>query len=265
MLRDESSVRNRLGSLAIDSLYLPAPKQKVDRPICLVLHGKGDRPQSFAGIHDELGLADFDFLCLQGWLKWDDGYRWMYDEPRHKATLAASTMILCETIRALCELGYRSEQIYFLGHSQGGRVVFHFLLHADIRFGGAIGVSTYFPDRLWRPPQSPTPLLFTHGLRDRVIPVEEIRRDLLEVKRLGIPFQYREFSGKSHDFDLKFEMPLIGKWLIRQERMRRLGRALTKHQHRRVLNDSSIFSRSDELIDVSGLRFMRRHFERPVV
>lgn len=194
------------------------------RRLCIVLHGKGDRLEAFRDIQAELGLFDFDFLLLNGPTKFAGGFKWMNNEPRHHRSLEVVRDQLLALVEELKDAGYGSENIMWLGHSQGGRVASDVVMHSPDAFFGVVAVSSYvgFFDGwadgadsadaggAWK-----TPWLFTHGTVDKVIRLSEIRNDIRELTRGKIPLTYREFA-KGHDFDYDLEIPYIRAWIRKQ-------------------------------------------------
>ncbi len=186
----------------------------------IVLHGKGDRLDAFQSIQQELYLYDFDFLLLNGPMKYSDGFKWINDEPRHMKSLGMTRDLLLSLVEELKEFGYETSNILWLGHSQGGRVASDVVMHSPDAFMGVVAVSSYVgffkgwengaatdAGGAWK-----TPWLFTHGTSDRIIRVAEIRNDIRELTRGKIPLTYREFS-KGHDFDYDREVPYIREWI----------------------------------------------------
>ncbi len=195
--------------------------QESGRRVGIVLHGKGDRLDAFSTIQAELGLFDFDFLILNGPTKFGDGFKWINDEPRHERSLAMVRDLLLSLVEELKLHGYASENVLWLGHSQGGRVASDLVMHSPDAFMGLVAVSSYVgffegwsqgtdesdASGAWK-----TPWLLTHGTEDKIIRLREIRKDVQELTRGKIPLTYREFS-KGHDFDYDHEVPYIREWI----------------------------------------------------
>lgn len=195
-----------------------------DRRLVIVLHGKGDSLDAFRTIPQELGLVDFDFLTLNAPMKFGDGFKWINDEPRHQRSLEVVRDLLLSLVEELKDFGYRTENLLWLGHSQGGRVASDVVMHSPDRFFGLVAVSSYVgffegwseaahesnAGGAWK-----TPWLITHGTEDRIIRLREIRNDVRELTRGKIPLTYREFE-KGHDFDHDREVPYIREWIRRQ-------------------------------------------------
>lgn len=191
-----------------------------ERPLIIVFHGKGDSLEAYREIQREIGLAKFDVLLLNGPTKFAGGFKWIHDEPRHEKSLSVVRDQTFSLLEELKEYGYKTGNILFLGHSQGGRVAADIVLNSPDSFMGIIAVSSYvgFFDGwmdssvsgAWK-----TPWLFTHGTHDRVIRLSEIRQDIRELTKGKIPLTYKEFR-KGHDFDHAQELPYIRRWVESQ-------------------------------------------------
>jgi phospholipase/carboxylesterase len=205
-----------------DSVYLKGQSREPSsrRVLCIVFHGKGDSLEAFRDISREIGIPSIDYLLLNGPMKFADGFKWINDEPRHELSLAILRDQLFALIEELKQIGFRTENIVLLGHSQGGRVASDLVMNSPYCFRAVVAVSSYVGFfRGWNLPQARqetgawrTPWLFTHGTYDRVIRLREIRQDIRELSRGRIPLTYKEFR-KGHDFDHDSELPYIRDWL----------------------------------------------------
>ncbi len=103
------------------------------------------------------------------------GFKWIHDEPRHQLSLAVVRDQLLALVEELKAAGYLTQNIMWLGHSQGGRVVTDVVMHSPDAFRAVVAVSSYVGffdgwtdrtsvDGAWR-----TPWLLTHGTADQVI------------------------------------------------------------------------------------------------
>lgn len=208
-----------------DSCFLRGVSDETvsNRTLCIVFHGKGDSLDAFQDIPREIGILKFDFLLLNAPLPYEDGFRWILDEPHHEKSLVVLRDQLFQLIEELKEFGFLTKNIILLGHSQGGRVATDFVMNSPDQFRAVVAVSSYVGFfRGWDLPEAKdetgawkTPWLFTHGIYDRIICPKEIRRDVQKLTRQKIPLTYKEFH-KGHDFDFRHEMPFIRHWLERQ-------------------------------------------------
>lgn len=234
-----------------DSLYLKGQSREPTsrRVLCIVFHGKGDSLDAFLDIANEIGIPSFDYLLLNGPMRFADGFKWIHDEPRHEMSLAILRDQLFSLIEELKLAGFRTENMILLGHSQGGRVASDLVMNSPDRFRAVVAVSSYVGFfEGWNLPEArqvtgawKTPWLFTHGTYDRVIRPREIRQDIRELSRGRIPLTYKEFR-KGHDFDHESELPYIRQWLsehvpqlrgLKAAAAKRPSRQLERFEHKR--------------------------------
>ena len=194
----------------------PRSKQK----LLIVLHGKGDSLAAFRTIRQELKLPHFNVLALNAPRRYLTGYSWFADEPRHQRGVEQARAKLFKLVEELKEAGWKTQDIFWMGHSQGCLVACDLVLNHPEAFGGVVGVSGYmwffkgWKNRAQKSGARKTPWLITHGTRDRVIRLPEIREDIGELVSGAVPVLYREFP-KGHDFDHTSEVPFIRSWIRR--------------------------------------------------
>lgn len=173
-----------------------------------------------------------NYLLLNAPRKYLSGYTWCPLEPRRKKDMLSIREKLFSLIAELELAGWRSRDIFWLGHSQGCLVACDLVLNHPKPFGGLIGVSGYvwffrgWKHRARSSGAKETPWLLTHGTRDRVILPEEIREDVALLTG-EVPVLYREFM-KGHDFDYAKEVPFIRSWIAKPWRERQ---ALATHNY----------------------------------
>jgi phospholipase/carboxylesterase len=207
------------------SRSVPRSEQRV----MIVLHGRGDSLESFRSIKQELRLKHMNYLLLNAPRRYERGYSWCALEPRHQKQISPLRQRLFTLVDELKLSGWRSEDLFWLGHSQGCLVACDLVLNHPDAFGGLIGVSGYlwffrgWRERVRFSGAKRTPWLMTHGTRDQVISPREIREDVSYLTD-EVPVLYREFS-KGHDFDYREEVPFIRSWIGRpRDERRALGR-----------------------------------------
>jgi phospholipase/carboxylesterase len=215
--------------------WLPASRAipRLRQKLMIVLHGRGDSLRAFRTIKSELRLAHFNYLLLNAPRRYLNGFSWYALEPHHERGVKAAREKLFTLVDELKAAGWQSQDIVWMGHSQGCLMACDLVLNHPDSFGGLVGVSGY----LWffkgwkkRAAESGalrTPWLLTHGTRDRIIPLAEIREDIEELLEGDVPVLYREFP-KGHDFDHGEEVPFIREW-IRTSRSVRIRRSKSIH------------------------------------
>lgn len=187
--------------------------------LIVVLHGRGDSLKPFRHFDNELSLPGFTYLLINAPRKYDEGYTWYPFPPNQGNEVKKNRQKLFNLIDELRMQGWKAENIYFLGFSQGSLMSIDLGLRYPTRLGGIIGVSGYiYFHKNWEKEVSEaafkTPFLITHGTEDIDLPIEETRNDV-EKLILGssLPLEWKEFK-KEHDICTKHETPFIKKWIF---------------------------------------------------
>jgi len=187
----------------------------------IVLHGKGDSLRPFKKFNQELDLDGINFLLLNAPKKYLDGYSWYGEPPFLRKGVGKIRNKITTLLKDLEILGWKSEDIFLLGYSQGCLIGADVALHWPKRLGGVVGVSGYmefFPH--WRKKinrnKLQMPWMFTHGRRDEVLPIEKTRKDAGKLRSMGFDVKWVE-SEKAHSF-AESDYPAIKKWVAEKLR-----------------------------------------------
>jgi len=120
------------------------PASKPSEKLMIVLHGRGDSIKPFRAFHKELNVKNINFLLLNAPKKYQKGFSW-YGEPPYLTqgvqTIRAKLVLLLEQLE---QQGWKSENIFIFGYSQGCLVGADFALNYPKKLAGVIGVSGYF-------------------------------------------------------------------------------------------------------------------------
>lgn len=187
--------------------------------LLVVLHGRGDSLKPFRHFDDELPLPGFTYLLLNAPRKYDGGYTWYPFPPNQGKEVAKNRMKLMRMIEELKLQGWKPENIYFLGFSQGSLISIDLGLRYPERLGGIIGVSGYiYFHKNWKreivDAAYETPFLITHGTEDIDLPIEDTRKDVWKLMlEAGLPITWKEFK-KEHDICVDHETPYIKDWIF---------------------------------------------------
>lgn len=195
-----------------------ASRKKSDR-LMLVLHGRGDSLDPFAKFDEELKIPEMNFLLLNAPRKYLDGYSWYGEPPYQKNGVMRIRLLLFQLLDELEAQGWKSENIFLFGFSQGCLVSADVALHSQKKLGGVIGISGYFHFfPRWRThlsrAASATPWLMTHGLRDDVLNIDTTKYGVQKIKDAGVKVEWVELN-KEHTLEVE-EYPIIRRWVQEQ-------------------------------------------------
>ena len=189
--------------------------------LTVVLHGRGDSMESFEEIDRELQIEGMNYLLLNAPTSYDEGFSWYPFTRRKPECVRRVRKQMAALLRQLESLGWYSENIFILGHSQGGLITSDLALHLETKLAGFITVSGYvhFFSRWKKSMSSLAPFqdwLFTHGQKDDVIKVQETRSHITKLNSAGVFPSWLEFK-KGHEMDYDPELQAIRTWI--KERM----------------------------------------------
>lgn len=189
----------------------------------LVLHGRGDSLRPFARFNEELRIPEMNYLLLNAPKKYLDGYSWYGEPPYKKTGVLRIRELLSQLIEQLETQGWKSENIFLFGFSQGSLVSADFALNSKKKLAGVIGVSGYFHFfPRWRTQlsreASKTPWLMTHGLKDDVLHIDDTKFGVEKLKKAGLNVEWVELA-KEHTLEIK-EYPIIRRWV--REKLKKL-------------------------------------------
>jgi phospholipase/carboxylesterase len=210
------------GGIVIESKVFKTefiPSAKRSEKLMIVLHGKGDSAKPFQNFNQELGLPEMNYLLLNAPMKFMGGYSWYKEPPYMKSDVERARQSVLTLLNEVMAQGWKPENIFLFGFSQGCLVSADVALHFPYKLGGVIGISGYFHffprwrNRLTKSSKR-TPWLLTHGKRDDVLPIENTKFGVEKLKQVGLDVKWAELN-KSHVLKEE-EYPLIRKWVRNQ-------------------------------------------------
>jgi len=192
------------------------PARKASEKLMIVLHGKGDSIRPFRHFDEEMDVPEMNYLLLNAPKRFLDGYSWYGDPPYEREGVLKIREKLMQLLGELEAQGWRSENIFLFGFSQGCLISADLGLNYPKRLGGIVGVSGYFHFYpRWRQQVSTsalkTPWVFTHGRQDDVLRLDETKHGVEKLRDAGFDVDWIELD-KDHVLTDE-EMPLIRNWV----------------------------------------------------
>jgi phospholipase/carboxylesterase len=192
------------------------PAKKNSDKLMIVLHGRGDSIRPFYEFDDELNIPEMNYLLLNAPRRFLDGYTWYGEPPYQKDGVLKIREKVFDLLNELEIQGWKSENIFLFGFSQGCLISADIGLNYPKKLGGVVGISGYFHFfPRWKmnltPQAARTPWLFTHGHQDDVLPIDETKFGVEQLKEAGLNVKWVEMD-KEHVLEEK-EYPIIRKWI----------------------------------------------------
>ncbi len=188
------------------------------KSLMIVLHGRGDSIEGFTWMPNELALPDLNYLLLQAPDDYYEGFSWYDLPPNQQPGILRSRQLLSELFIELELQGFKANQCFLFGFSQGCLMTLEFGSRYPQKLKGYIGISGYcFNVENLLSEARPENIhegdwLITHGTIDDVLDIETTRSQMKELMSRGFKMDYREYR-KSHTIDPKLELSDIRKWI----------------------------------------------------
>lgn len=203
-------------------------------PLILFLHGAGER-----GNDNQLQLThgaslfldnqeDFPAIILMPqcaqedyWaqmIKGEDNQRVYNFNEYPNPSLAAAQKLLHTFIE---EEKVDPDRVYLIGLSMGGMGAYELLAREPETFAAAIPICGGTNPQLLGLYAHRVPLWIFHGTEDMVVTVENARRIVRQLIKLGITPRYTEYAEVNHNsWDYAFAEPALLSWLFEQDRIK---------------------------------------------
>jgi phospholipase/carboxylesterase len=176
--------------------------EKDSRDLLIALHGLGDSMEGYRWIPRALQFPRLNVLLVNAPDAYFGGYSW-YDFASDPAPgVERSYRLMEELLQDWREKGYSPDRTILFGFSQGCLMCYETGLRHSKSFAGVIGVSGYVhePARLLgarSPAAGSQRFLVTHGTKDALIPLAQVRPQIEQLRGAGIQIDFREI-GKDH-------------------------------------------------------------------
>lgn len=186
----------------------------------VVLHGKGDSIKPFLSFDEELRIPEMNYLLLNAPRKYSGGFSWYGDPPFQKDGVLKTRKKMFHLLQELELQGWKPENIFLFGFSQGCLVSADIAMNYPKKLGGVVGISGYFHFfPRWKrnlKQNKQTPWLLTHGSKDDVLPIDDTKFGVEKLRSAGLKVDFIE-SKKKHVLEER-EYPLIRRWVEQRTR-----------------------------------------------
>ena len=117
--------------------YAGAPLEKASKAL-IMLHGRGATAESILSLSDHLNVQGYALLAPQATNNTWYPYSFMASVDENEPWLSSAIDIVKQTVDKVLQSGIRSENIYFLGFSQGACLATEYAARNAQRYGGIV-------------------------------------------------------------------------------------------------------------------------------
>ena len=190
------------------------------KKLMIILHGRGDSSQGFAGLPTYFDFDDMNYLLLDAPYEYFGGCSWYDLPPNQRIGITHSSSILSDIMDELFETQFDASQSFLLGFSQGALLTFEFGARYEKKLAGYIAISGYIynaenllgemnldlKDANW---------LCTHGTEDNILPYSTSQAQVKTLQDGGFNIDFIGYD-KDHTIVAQ-ELDMIKEWILTHE------------------------------------------------
>lgn len=171
--------------------------------VLILLHGRGASAENILSISDSLNVNDFSLIAPQA--SGNSWYPFSFLAPvkQNEPWLTSAINILSEILKDLNEQGINSNQIYFLGFSQGSCLALEFVTRNAKRYagvaaftGGLIGDKIY--NENYKGDFNLTPIFIGTSDPDPHVPLERVKATENILKNMNAAVTLKIYKNMGH-------------------------------------------------------------------
>jgi phospholipase/carboxylesterase len=202
--------------------FIPA-QEKDSKHLMVVLHGLGDSMEGYRFLPQVLQLPWLNYLLVNAPDEYYDGYAWFpYPSNNMTPAVTRSRELLFELLDEQGERGFKSEETYMFGFSQGCMMAVEIGMRYPHKLAGIIGISgwAHEPDNLLADQAATAKdqkFLITHGTMDPMVPFSMAKDRFDQLKKGGLNIDWHSFP-KEHTIHGEREITLIRNFVVAQRK-----------------------------------------------
>ena len=171
--------------------------------VLIMIHGRGGDARDILGLAEHLNVADYALLAPGATNNTWYPYSFMADPRENEPWLSSALHLLKDLVEEVTAQGISSENIYFLGFSQGACLTLEFVTRHAKKYGGvAAFTGGLIGDKLNTGNYSgnfeDTPVFIGTGNPDPHVPVSRVHETVSILKNMHASVSLEIYNGRPH-------------------------------------------------------------------
>lgn len=202
--------------LELKTDLIPA-RDAASKRLLVVLHGLGDSMEGYRDTPELLRIPSLNYLLVNAPDPYYNGFSWYDIYGDANPGVLRSRRMLTGLLDSVTK-EFPAESVGLFGFSQGCLMTLETGLRYPKKLACLVGVSGYLNNADTLVSELPAAakdqrVLWTHGDRDPLIPLEKVRAQMEKVRGAGLNIEWREFQ-KEHTF-IPREIEVIREFLVK--------------------------------------------------
>lgn len=171
--------------------------------VAIMIHGRGATAAGILGLADHLNLSDFALIAPQAPGNTWYPYSFMAPDASNEPFFSKSMESIDTIVNDLIKKGFSSEQIYFIGFSQGACLSLEYSTQNAQKYGGVIAFTGGLIGEKLNPSKyqgdfQGTPVFIGSSHRDMHVPLSRIEASAKQMEKMGAQVKTMIFQDTQH-------------------------------------------------------------------
>jgi phospholipase/carboxylesterase len=171
--------------------------------VLIMLHGRGGSAEDILSLSSFLDVKDFSLLAPQATNNTWYPYSFLAPPSQNEPWLSSALSILKELADEILKIGIRTENIFFLGFSQGACLTLEFVTRNAAKYGGVVAFTGgLIGDRIYsenyKGDFQNTPVFIGTSNPDPHVPVERVYATTKILKNMNAVVTEKVYTGMGH-------------------------------------------------------------------
>jgi phospholipase/carboxylesterase len=176
---------------------------KEAKKVLIMAHGRGASAEDILGLASHLKVADYALIAPQATNHTWYPYSFMAKPEQNEPWLSSALELLKEVVDDVSKQGIDTENIYFLGFSQGACLTLEFVARNATKYGGvAAFTGGLIGDKINRSNYSGdfngTPIFIGTGNPDPHVPVERVKESAGILEEMDASVHVEIYENRPH-------------------------------------------------------------------
>lgn len=173
------------------------------KKVAIMIHGRGASAESIISLRDYLNLKDFAILAPQAPNNTWYPYSFMAPDQSNESSLTQAIEIIDSLVSEVTENGFTSNQIYFIGFSQGACLSLEYAARNACNYGGVIAftgglIGEALDTEKYSGKFCGTPIFIGSSYKDMHVPLTRIQDSAEVFELMGAATKTLIFQDTSH-------------------------------------------------------------------
>lgn len=181
---------------------------KDTKKVLIMVHGRDADTRDILGLAAHFNVSEYALLAPQATNRTWYPYSFMAKPEQNEPWLSSALDLLKELVEEVKEQGISTENIYFLGFSQGACLTLEFITRNATKYGGvAAFTGGLIGDKIdlenYAGNFDGTPIFIGTGNPDPHVPLERVKETVGILEKMNAKVELQVYDGRPHTISLE--------------------------------------------------------------